>query len=671
MRFKATGLGLAALLAGCGGGGGDDGGSGPAPSATPYTLTFAPATLELTAPAGTSYLMAVDAQIDRPIPEAVNVAIIDRAGVLRPSISVTAVSQTRYRANLTTASTLAQGDHSGSLEVRICRDDPITCAAPIPGSPWQLPFRFTIMATPTPPSPPPPLPPPPAPPPPSLGATFSPASLAVSVYRDELAPIQVVATFANSFSQVYPRFVAEPGVFKSITATNSPGQSTVTMEIAPTLLNATVSGTLRMQLCMDPSCSSEYANSPALLPYTLTILPETNFTVLQPLAGAGDWKTFQGNAGHTGYVPVTLDPSKFNRRWKWTVPATDPAATLTQISPVVAANDRVYFVMSGYFRPSSAYALNEADRFVQWRYDFGSIFAVNPPAVAGDKVFMASSGHSDTFMWSLNASNGTLASKVPFGSQWEHYYAPTIIDGTVYSNGGSYGGLLSFRQSDGALNWFNGSLLQFDEWTPAVDATHAYAFIGGRLFAVDRATGATSYSITDPDWNFGSYSQYSAPMLGGPNTVIGVNARVTILPSSKNRLVNFDTANRSIRWSIVGAFLSEPAIAKGVIYIANEARLEARRESDGALLWSWSPNETSPTPFATGSTPPNIIVTDNLVFVSTVANVYAIDLATKTKVWSFPRGGRMALSRNGVLYISPLLGVPNVAFGTLTAINLQ
>lgn len=670
MRFKATRLGLAALLAGCGGGG-DGGGSGPAPAATPYTLTFAPASLELTAPEGTSYLVAVDAQIDRPIPEPVNVAIIDRAGVLRPGVSLVAVSQTRYRANLTTASTLAQGTRSGSFEVRICRDDPITCASPIPGSPWHLPFNFTITAPPTPPSPPPPQPPPPVPPPPSLGATFSPLSLALNVYQDELAPVKVVATFSNNISVVYPRFVDSYGVFRSITATNAPGQSTATLEIPPLTPPGTYSGTVALLLCMDSACNSQYMNSPAQLPYTVTILPEKNLTPLKPLAGAGDWTTFQGNAGHTGYVPVTLDPSKFNRRWKWTVPATDPAADLTQITPVVAANDHVYFVMSGYFRPSSTYALREADRGVEWRYDFGTIFAVSPPAVSGGKLFMASSGHSDTFMWSLNATNGTLASKVPFGSQWEHYYAPTIVDGAVFSNGGNYGGLLSFRQTDGALNWFNGSLLQFDEWTPAVDATHAYAFIGGRLFAVDRTTGATNYSIDDPNWIFASYSQYSAPMLGGSNTVVGVNARMSIGPSSKNRLVNFDTANRSIRWSIAGVFLSEPAIAKGVIYIANEARLEARRESDGALLWSWSPNETSPTPFATGSTPPNIIVTDNLVFVSTVANVYAIDLVTKSKVWSFPRPGRIALSPNGVLYISPLPGVPNVAFGTLTAINLQ
>jgi outer membrane protein assembly factor BamB len=118
-------------------------------------------------------------------------------------------------------------------------------------------------------------------------------------------------------------------------------------------------------------------------------------------------------------------------------------------------------------------------------------------------------------------------------------------------------------------------------------------------------------------------------------------------------------------------FLSEPAIARGVVYTANGTQLEARRESDGILLWSWSPSETNVAPFAAGSPSPNVIVTDNLVFVSTVSNVYAIDIATRTKVWSFPCGGRIALSRNGVLYIAPLIGVPTVAEGTLTAINLR
>ncbi|MBS1134386.1 MAG: hypothetical protein H6R02_1527 [Burkholderiaceae bacterium] len=672
MQTKVTGLGLAAMLVGCGGGG--DGGSSPAPSTqTPYALTFTPAVLNLTAAEGTSYLVVVEAQIDRPIPEPVNVAIIDRFGVIQPSASIVPLSTTRYRATLSTQTTLSQGSRAGTFEIRICRDNPLTCASPIAGSPWQVPFSFTITPPPTPPAPPPPLPPvpPPAPPPappPGVGATFSPASIGLTTYQDELAPLQVVATFANTVSQIYPRFVDPSGVFQPDPATvTTPGQSTATLQISGSVAPGTHTGNLQLRLCMDLSCTAEYANSPALLPYTITVLPATNLSPLSPLAAAGDWSMFQGNAGHTGYVPVTLDSTKFNRRWKWTVPASDPA-TGGVVTPAASANDRVYFVVSGYFMPSTAYALNESDSSVAWRYEFGSIFSVNPPAVAGGKVFMASSGHSDTFMWSLDASNGVMLAKVPFSSQWEHYYAPTIIDGSVYTNGGSYGGLLSFKVSDGTLNWFNSGLLQIDQWTPAIDATHAYAFIGGTFFAVDRTTGATSYSITDTSWSFGSYSQFSAPVLGSVNTVIGINTRPII---GQNRLINFDTANRTIRWSVPGNFVSEPAVANGVIYVANGKQLEARRETDGTLLWSWVPSESSSQPFGNGNHPSNVIATDNLVFVSTTANTYAIDIASRSKVWSFARAGKLALSRNGVLYIAPLPGVPDVAVGVLTAINLK
>ena len=678
MRFRTSGLGVVALIAGCGGGG-DDGGvpagaaPTPAPAPVPYTLTFSPTALNLTAQAGTAYLMSVDARIDRPIPEPVNVAVIDRSGVLRPSVSIVAMSPTAYSATLYTLPTLAEGSRTGSFEVRICRDDPLTCASPIPGSPWLLPFNFTITAPPTPPAPPPTLPPapppaPPPPPPPSVGATFAPASISLNAYQDELQPIAVVATLSGAINQVYPRYEDPSGVFQPNPPTvNAPGISSTTLYFSNSLAAGNYSGNVRLRLCMDLPCTSEYPNSPALLPYAITVMPAVNLTPLTPLAGGTDWSTFQGNPGHTGFVPVTLDPSRFNRRWKWTVPSSEPAAG-GSITPAVTANDRLYFVISGYFRPSATYALNEVDRSIAWKYDFGSIFAANAPAVSGNKVFLATSGHSDTFMWSFDAINGNSLSKVAFSSQWEHYYAPTIIDGSVYTNGGTYGGLLSFRVSDGEQNWFNNTLPQFDMWTPAVNATHAFTQIDGRLFAVDRATGATSYSISDPAWNFGSYSHNGAPMLGSANTVIGINTR-TIQPT--NRLINFDTANRVIRWSIPGRFLSEPAIANGTVYVVNGTQLEARRESDGALQWSWTPAETSQAPFEMGYPASNIVVTNNLVFVSTQSSVYAIDIATRTKVWSHSHGGRIAISRNGVLYITPLTGAAAPLNGTVTAINLH
>lgn len=678
MRRAAGGISLAALLASCGGGGGDSAPPGaapapaPVPAPTPYTMSFTPAVLNLTAPARTGYILSVDATIDRPINEPVNVAIIDRSGVLQPSISLVALSPTRYAATLYTVPTLTEGNRAGTFEVRICRDEPLTCASPIAGSPWQLPFNFTITAAPAPPPMPapvlPPPPPPPPAPPPTVAASFSPTSISVTAYQDELQPVAVVATLSGAIGQVYPRFEEPSGVFQPNPPTvNSTGMSSTTLHFANSLAAGNYSGNVRLRLCVDLPCTTEYPNSPALLPFAVTVLPGANLTPLAPLAGASDWTTFQSNAGHTGFVPVTLDPARFNRRWRWTVPASDPVAA-GRISPAVTANDRLYFVMSGYFGPSAAFALNENDRTIAWKYDFGPVFAANPPAVSGSKVFLATSGHSDTFMWSFDATNGNSTSKVPFTSQWEHYYAPTIVDGNVYTNGGAYGGLLSFRVSDGTVAWANTSLPQYDQWTPAVNATHAFAQLDGRLFAIDRTTGTLSYSIVDPDWQWAGWAHHGAPMLGSAGTVIAINGR-SLQPS--NRLLNFDIVRRTIRWSIPGRFLSEPAIADGTIYLVNGSQLEARRESDGSLLWSWTPSEASASPFEMGYPSANVVVTNNLVFVSTKTNVYAVDIATRAKVWSFPRGGRIAISRNGVLYITPLTEATAPDSGTITAINLQ
>src|SRR2546429_7043728 len=65
---------------------------------------------------------------------------------------------------------------------------------------------------------------------------------------------------------------------------------------------------------------------------------------------------------------------------------------------------------------------------------FRSLFTLNHPAVAGGRVFVASSGHSDTYMWSFNLDDGALEFQTPFESQWEHYLAPTFKDGFVYTD---------------------------------------------------------------------------------------------------------------------------------------------------------------------------------------------------------------------------------------------
>jgi outer membrane protein assembly factor BamB len=334
------------------------------------------------------------------------------------------------------------------------------------------------------------------------------------------------------------------------------------------------------------------------------------------------------------------------------------------LQPVVTSGGSVFVVNSGYFTEAQVQAISEADKSLIWKHNFGTVFAANPPSTHDGNVFLATSGHSDTFMWSFVAGSGELNFRTGFDAQWEHYYAPTIVGGSVYTNGGYYGGMISFRIADGSRNWFAG-LSQYDQWTPAVDSSYAYAFMPNGLNAVDVKDGTSAFTIDDPDNTVQPYSVFGAPVIGTDGDVIVVDGR----GATVNRLVRFDIASRSIRWSVPGSFRYDLAIANGVIYVVNGAQLEARDEATGNRLWGWLPTEPTTDPFSLNynTVPPNVIATDNLVFVSSATQVYAIDIGTRQSVWGFPKPGHLALSPSGILYI-----VENgTAAGALHAINLK
>lgn len=87
-------------------------------------------------------------------------------------------------------------------------------------------------------------------------------------------------------------------------------------------------------------------------------------------------------------------------------------------------------------------------------------------------------------------------------------------------------------------------------------------------------------------------------------------------------------------------------------------RLEARSEADGSLLWSWPAAASGGVAFKS-----EVLLTNNMAFVSTNLSTYAVDLATHKAVWSYPASGNLALSSDGVLYLE--------GTNTLTAINAK
>jgi hypothetical protein len=58
-----------------------------------------------------------------------------------------------------------------------------------------------------------------------------------------------------------------------------------------------------------------------------------------------------------------------------------------------------------------------------------------------------------------------------------------------------------------------------------------------------------------------------------------------------------------------------------------------------------------------------VLLTDSLIFVSTNLATYGIDTSTHQLVFSYPFPGRLALSRNGILYIQ--------GTGPIVAINMK
>jgi len=151
LRGASAALLAALLAAGCGGGGGGStGGTGSGPNNGPSDtgngwLSFTPARTDVTTYAGETKFITITATSSKVIEGTFNVGIVDRAGVTTGAAQLTPSNPTTYVAMMQLSPSLAVGSFEGNFEVRLCRDDPQVCAQPIQGSPWQVPFKISVL----------------------------------------------------------------------------------------------------------------------------------------------------------------------------------------------------------------------------------------------------------------------------------------------------------------------------------------------------------------------------------------------------------------------------------------------------------------------------------------------------------------------------------------------
>lgn len=486
-----------------------------------------------------------------------------------------------------------------------------------------------------------------------------------------VAPLVTLDARALGLSgTVYAAASDASGVFSAPVAVNASGGSYVLeLATAASVTRGLHTGQAMVSLCRDASCATPQATPGVVVSYSINVLapggawPGDHLTALSPMLGAPEWATFQGNAAHTGYVPVTIDPNQFGTRWQIPVPAFLFFNSRFNLATVTTGGGNFYIAGA-----NAVTGHREYDGSALWSYSFSGLPypSVNPPAVANGTVYVAAGQQSSTFMFGLDAGTGAVRFRSPMSSQWENYLAPTVGPSGVYTNAGTYGGLYAFDPV--GTNLYFATTAQQSAWTPAVDSSSVYAYTGDALRVFDPVSGALKAQIADPTFTNYIYEINGSAVLGAPNSVFAAAYGNSSLNggAALNSLVHFNLQSNTADWTVRGNYPSTPAYDSGIVYAVNQnpVRLEARSEADGSLVWSWTPPASGDTGFLS-----EVLLTKNTVIVSTNLSTYAIDRSTHHTVWSYPAAGNLALSPNGILYIEGYGTSGSTT--TLTAINVQ
>ena len=409
---------------------------------------------------------------------------------------------------------------------------------------------------------------------------------------------------------------------------------------------------------------------PARLTYSFTMSGlDGTLSPLKPLSGGRDWATFGANAAHTGAVAVTLAAANFSRRW------TRGDEQTGILSSVVTSQGRVYAGAqpTGTGTIHRVWSFNESDGTVAW--SFGDETWFDPPATGSGRIYLSNS----EVLAALDASTGALQYRrqhpaQPYPPVVSGMLAPTPHDTEVYAGNGADGELVRHDAATGVVAWSVDLRDTFEDphtlnWTPAVTGDLVLTSVLGVFNAFDRTDGSKRFSVPVPGDTSGSiltmHLANHAPVVVDSDSVLLLDRRTGDGSPIANTLTMIDLSEHDVRWSATGQFTTPPVSGHGVVYAGNHAtqRLEARDAATGETLWTWQAGAGEELTYK------DLLLTDNLLFVSAGNTTYAIDLASRQAVWSYRAAGTLALSSNGVLYIVTVSD--GLASNRLIAINLH
>lgn len=336
-----------------------------------------------------------------------------------------------------------------------------------------------------------------------------------------------------------------------------------------------------------------------------------------------DWPTFGNGPTHTGYYPDVVATGQFTPEWSVNLGE--------EIQQVAVGAGRVYATPWQYFGDAWLATLDAASGSELWRYTFSTCYSINPPTFADDHVLVQRGDHStDTQIWSFYADTGIPYWVTPHSAQWERYMAPTVADGKVFVDGGYYGGMYGFQESDGSQLFYDYEP-QYDGWTPTYYAGRLYSWVEGVLQQYDPTSGTVSWSL-DLGWNWNGWTM--------GRTSATANGRAFLVGNPN--LYAVDLSTRALAWSVNGNFTGTPAVANGIVYAIDGSFVKAYDAWSGSYVGVYVGDQTlidQP------------IVTDDAVVFASPSHTYVYDRATYALRRNIPFGGHLTLA-DGRLFIA-------------------
>ncbi|MBL4632515.1 MAG: PQQ-binding-like beta-propeller repeat protein, partial [Kofleriaceae bacterium] len=338
----------------------------------------------------------------------------------------------------------------------------------------------------------------------------------------------------------------------------------------------------------------------------------------------GSWTTNGANSSHTNSVSGTILFPDYELYWE------RPLALQPEL-PVAIADGMVVFSTGNILKAIDVETGNDVWEFQNARGMSGATYADGAVYSQG-----GGGGSSQTYIFKFAAESGNILEQASFPSQWYHYHPPIVVNGSVYGQGGRFGGMYSWDTTNLLANWFVDAG-QYDEWSPTAGDGALYSWVAGQLSSHEPATGVALWTADIP-WTWAGYTMNSSAVFGGG----------CILVRSANNLYCREPGDGSPIWNVGDTGMTDPAVQGQEIYYTAGGSLVVLDAVTGNELWNWQP--------AQGQASTRPVLVDDYVFVNTDEGVYGVNRTTQDSYKLTAVQGEITVDATG-LYISGSGGI--------------